>query len=113
MGETTTIPDAETPKEEQRAEKVFAIDDVMRAHITTITALPLAGVDITEIYSPRRVVEMAEQMGLRGGFSLDFTTGWNFDNSEDRHNVWEYIIEARPFVVIGSPMHTMFSQLQN
>ena len=58
-------------KEEQRAERAFAIDDVMISQIMAITAQLLAGVDITEIYSPRRVVEMAEQMGLRGGLSLD------------------------------------------
>ncbi len=100
-------------KEKERAKRALAIDDTTRTQMYAIAAQLIAGVDVTEIYSPRRVVEVAEEMGLRGGLSLDLTTGWDFDREEDRDKTWEYITRIKPLVVIGSPMCTMFSQLQN
>ena len=32
------------------------------------------GADVTEVYSPERVIEAARRMGLKGGLSLDLTT---------------------------------------
>ena len=43
------------------------------------------GVDVSEVYSPPRIVAMALKFGLRAGFSLDITTDddtgmpWDFD----------------------------------
>ena len=36
--------------------------------------MSILGIDISEIYSPPRIVALAEQYRLRPGFSLDLTT---------------------------------------
>ena len=78
-----------------------------------IAAKAILGVDITEIYSPERVVKVANAMGFRGGLSFDLTNGWNFNVEEDCEEAWQYITTKKPRLVIGSPMCTMFSALQN
>eukprot|EP00973_Karenia_brevis_P061137 8501820-Karenia_brevis.AAC.1 len=47
------------------------------------------------------------------GLACDLTTGWDFRRSEDRERVRKHIREEKPLLVIGSPMCTMFSSLQN
>ena len=47
------------------------------------------GVDVAEVYSPPRIVTVAEAAGLRGGFSLDLTTPymgerWDFTKKSCR-----------------------------
>ncbi len=77
------------------------------------------GVDISEVYSPRRVVAMAEAMGLRGGLSMDLTTldeegkPWNFNVPEMRRKAVKHIVRQRPYFLIGSPECRQFSRLQN
>ena len=77
------------------------------------------GVDISEVYSPERVVEAAKSMGLKGGISMDITTHdprgrpWDFDLLEMRNQAIRHIMEEKPLLLIGSPMCTMFSQLQS
>ena len=51
-------------------------------------------------------------MGMEVGLSMDLVTGWNFDKAEDKELSERYIQEYRPTFLIGSPMCTMFSQLQ-
>ena len=34
----------------------------------------IAGKDVAEVYSPPRATQMAREMGLQAGWSLDFTT---------------------------------------
>ena len=41
-------------------------------------------VDVSEVFSPPRVTEMAAQYGLKPGDAFDLTTGWDFDPKEDR-----------------------------
>ena len=73
---------------------------------------------VCEVYSPPRVVPAARAMGLPGGWSLDLTThdaegrAWDFDKSEVRARCRKLVRESRPAVIVGSPMCTMFSQLQ-
>jgi hypothetical protein len=77
------------------------------------------GADITEVYSPERVVEAARRMGLVGGLSLDLTTSdsdgrkWDFTDPEMRRRAIRHVVEDKPLLLIGSPMCTMFSTLQN
>ena len=71
------------------------------------------GVDVAEVYSPERVAKMAEKMGLRGGLSMDLTTGWDFNREAHRKTAIEYVTKEKPKLLIGSPMCTMFSQLQH
>ena len=78
----------------------------------------MSGADVSEIYSPERVVRAAKMMGLKGGISMDITTHdprgrpWDFDVPEMRNQAVRHLIEVKPLLLIGSPMCTMFSQLQ-
>ena len=73
---------------------------------------PISKVQVVELYSPERVNKVAKEKGMTVGLSMDLTTGWNFDNQEDRELAEKYIREYKPMFVIGSPMCTMFSRLQ-
>ena len=44
---------------------------------------------------------------------MDLLTGWDFDKAEDREMAEWYVRTHKPTFLIGSPMCTMFSQLQN
>ena len=65
---------------------------------------------VAEVYSPPRVVAMANRMGLRGGWSLDFIATdvdglpWDFNSVKMRNRTVRKLIEDKPLVVIGSPM---------
>ena len=43
-----------------------------------ISTAATSGVDITEVYSPVRVVAMAAKIGLTPGTSFDLASGWDF-----------------------------------
>eukprot|EP00974_Lingulodinium_polyedra_P120473 11175163-Lingulodinium_polyedra.AAC.1 len=66
-----------------------------------------------EMYSPVRVTKEAPKFGLRPGEAMGLANGWDFRRPEDRDRAWEYIFEFNPKLIIGSPMCTMFSQLQH
>ena len=68
--------------------------------------------DVTEFYSPPRVIEEAIKWGLTPGMAFDLTTGWDFRRERDRQQARAYVKEKKPKIVIGSPMCTMFSSLQ-
>ena len=61
-----------------------------------IIASAILGVDITEVYSPERVNEVARKHGLRPGSSMDLTNGWDFTKAEDRRRAWKKIKEETP-----------------
>ena len=70
-------------------------------------------VDIAEMYCPPRVTTEAKKFGLDIGEAMDLTTGWDFSKAEDKDRAWAYLESHRPKLVIGSPMCTMYSALQN
>ena len=72
----------------------------------------ILGVDITEVYSPARVNEVARRWGLKPGSSVDLTNGYDFTKPEARKRAWAKIKEEDPFLIIGSPPCTLFSLLQ-
>ena len=72
----------------------------------------LRGIDVTEIYSPERVLKVCKDYALIVGRSMDLTTGYDFTKTEDKKRAWKHIIEDQPYCVIGSPPCTMFSMLQ-
>ena len=45
-------------------------------------------VDISEVFSPPRVVMQGMKIGLKFGSSMDLLTGWNFDVKADRDCDW-------------------------
>ena len=65
--------------------------------------------DMAEMYSPPRIALEATRMGMRGGFSLDFTTPepdgyvWDFDLHECRKRALRLVRETCPYMLIGSP----------
>ena len=70
-------------------------------------------VEMMEIYSPPRVTLQGAKEGLKVGEAMDLTTGWDFRKQSDCDRALEYIRVNEPSLVIGSPMCTMFSTLQN
>lgn len=65
-----------------------------------------------EIYSPPRVAEVADDMGMRGGWGLDVTTHdedgmpWDFNDARMRNRAIRKMLQGKPLVFIGSPMCT-------
>ena len=74
---------------------------------------------IVEAYSPPRITRVAEKHGLRAGRSLDLTTrredgrAWDFSRAWMREEARELAARTRPRLLVGSPLCTSFSALQN
>ena len=80
------------------------------------------GAVVSEVYSAPRVTEAARRyprLGCIPRFALDLTStddqcqAWNFDVPEMRWKAERLLEEQRPTLLIGSPMCTPFSNLQN
>ena len=75
--------------------------------------------DVAEVYSPPRIVTVAQAAGLRGGFSLDLTAPdpdghvWDFSVQANRVRARKMLDEQKPYVLIGSPPCTAYSNLQH
>ena len=52
----------------------------------------MMGVDITEIYSPERVAQMARKFGLVSGSSMDLTNGWDLNRDDHKRLAWKRVI---------------------
>ena len=77
---------------------------------------------VSEVYSAPRVSEAARRhprMGLLPGLALDLTTcnkdgaPWNFNDPEMRAEAERLIDLEKPVLLIGTPMCTAFSHIQN
>ena len=81
----------------------------------TMLNMLINNMQVAEVYSPPRVVKMANEMGMRGGWSLDLTTTdedglpWDFNSIKMRNRATREIIQDKPLVVIGSPMCIEYS----
>ncbi len=76
--------------------------------------------DVSEIYSRPRVMAYAQKLGLAPGFALDLCTAdpndgtpWDFDVPARRDKVLLRVQTEQPKLLIGSPMCTAFSLLQD
>jgi len=98
-------------EDEQR--NIFDAGTARDREINRLLSRALSGVDITEVYSPERVNQMARRMGLMAGMSMDLVNGWDFDSLRMRSKAEEYIDQKKPKLVIGSPMCTAFTALQH
>ena len=107
--------DSPTPTEIPEA-KARRVDDEMMDSMNEIDrrimASVILGVDITEVFSPERVAEVAKRYGLVAGSSFDLTNGWDFNVKEHREECWRRIKKECPYLLIGSPPCTYFSMLQ-
>ena len=74
---------------------------------------------VSEVWSQPRVTKLAKEFGLSPGFALDLQVNdedgqpWDFDKVEQREKCIRLIQEQKPMFLIGSPMCTAFSALQN
>ena len=74
---------------------------------------------VTEVYSPPRVVKFAARHKLQEGHSIDIQCNdengepWDLNSNQKRNQLIHLIVDTKPILVIGSPMCTMFSTLQN
>ena len=75
--------------------------------------------DVSEFYSPPRVVKMARKLGMRGGVSLDLTVPasdgfvWDFSRKHCRDKTLEIIHDQKPLFLMLSPECTPYSNIQN
>ncbi len=74
---------------------------------------------VTEVYSPPRVAQFANKHNLTPGHFIDIQcadedgTPWDLSNSSKRNKLIQLVVDTKPAIVVGSPMCTMFSSLQN
>ena len=74
----------------------------------------LANVDVAGAYSPPRVTQMAQEMGLRVGWGLELTTNdsdgpaLEFRSTEMRGRAARRVLRDKPLMLIGSPMCTVY-----
>ena len=79
----------------------------------------VARMNVAEVYSPPRVVEVARKIGLREGWGLDLSTrdedgrAWDFYNLEMRNRAVIKLLKGRPSFFIGSPRCTAHSTMNN
>jgi hypothetical protein len=77
------------------------------------------GNDASEVFSPPRVAQMAHDVGMKGGWSLDITTQdergipWDFSNAEMRLKARRLVLQSKPTLRVGSPMCREWSVLRN
>ena len=75
--------------------------------------------DLSEVYSVPRVSEVAAELGMLQGFSLDLSAPtpsgyvWNFWKRECRERALHLVRTLRPYVLIGSPECRIWCLLQN
>ena len=124
VGEVTTYKKVSTQQRNQWDEDAKAMTkefrfEECRMAMETMRSCLQSQYDLAEIYSPPRVVKEANGMGMKGGFSLDFSGPdpdgyiWNFSRHECRQKAFALIRETRPYMIIGSPECTPFSTIQN
>ena len=73
--------------------------------------------DVSEFYSPPRVVKMARKLGMKGGVSLDLTVPasdgfiWDFSRKYCRDRAMEIINDEKPLFLMLSPECTPYSNI--
>ena len=74
--------------------------------------------DVSEIYSPPRVVAMARKLGMKGGMSLDLTVPgengyvWDFSKKSCRDEAMALVTRDKPLFLMMSPECTPYSIIQ-
>ena len=114
----------DTPEEVLRGRMKRA--DNIRVELTMKGALKMyeaKGADVSEVYSQPRVAQQAavdRNLWLTTGFSLDLTMNapmigrpWDLSRREVRARVKTLVSDTKLFFLIGSPVCTMLSSLQN
>ena len=75
--------------------------------IKALKRATILGMDITEVYPPERVAQVAKRYGLVAGSSMDLMTGSDFTKETDTQLACRRVKDEAPFVLVGSPLaHT-------
>ena len=75
--------------------------------------------DVSEVYSPPRIADMAAATGLRPGWSLDLTvnkedgTPWDLSLPHNQGEAMQLMESNAPELLVAFPMCAAFSSLQN
>ena len=75
--------------------------------------------DVSEFYSPPRVVKMARELGTKGGVSLDLIVPandgyvWDFSRQHCKDRATQIVNDKRPLFLMMSPECTPYSNIQN
>ena len=89
-----------------------------------LTMYQTKGAEMVELYSQRRIAQEAglrkySRVNLQPCWSLDLemvdpatSSPWDLSKKDTQNKVKKMILEGKPFMVIGSPPCTAFSQLQ-
>ena len=59
-------------------------------------------VDISEVFSPSRMVIQGMKIGLKSGSSMDVLTVWDVELKNDRDRAMKQLEEEEPMFIIGS-----------
>ena len=92
--------------------------DIMSLYVGASYDVTAQG-SISEIYFPPRIAPQAEKAGFSPGWSLDLAVTddqgqpWDFSKHECREKARQLIRKTKPWLLVGSPMRTWFSLLQN
>ena len=112
-------------KESKRRTPVFSTTPgvsgniMFEGHVETLrNGVSINGADVSEIYSPPRVVHIAERVGMVGGSSMDITTKntggevWDFSRGCMMQPAWTRVEQERQLVLIVSVMCTNWSTVR-
>ena len=114
--ESTGVADQVTSGELSAELDVMFMQEIVgmtQDELMTVVSKVIRGADISEVYSPERVVKLPKAMGLAGGLSLDLATcdskgrPWDFDLPVMRQAAIDHVVRDKPLLLIGSPMCTM------
>ena len=84
-----------------------------------IMGLEIAGVGVSEVYSPGRYCALASSFGLKPGICASITeqkpdgSYWDFERDEDVREWFDLLERDDPFLLVGIPPCEQFSQLQD
>ena len=90
-------------RQTQRGAKGSQLNNMMRK-------IMFEQMEVVEVYSPLRIVELVRRMGLRAGWSLHLTTDddygrpWDFNCKQMRNVAVRKVLQDKPILLIGSPM---------
>jgi len=110
------LEDYEVSMSQSKWHEVKALERVQRmieAKKVEIGNYPDWKVDVAEIFSPPRFTQHAGRLGLKPGFAIDLSTGWDLDRPEDVIKMDKLIEEQQPLLLTGSPDCAPFTVLRN
>ena len=87
-------------------------------NMQTYSANQVSSMDVGEVYPPPRISKMAENLGMKAGWSFDLTCVdeedgevWDFSNESKKKKARERLDRDKPFLLVASPMCKAFSRL--